>query len=155
MPAHATLIPDYISVSSMARQLRLSRSRLYDLIQQGVFLPPVYSVKTRRPMFPREIADMNLLVRQTHRGVDGSPVIFNQPRTPSAPPTTSTGARRPAQGEYHSGLVASLKRLGLEGVTSAQVGEALGVCYPGGTQGTEDGEVLRRVYRHLRRSVTA
>ena len=43
-------IPPYINVSTMAELLQLSRSRLYQLVEQGVLLKPVYLVSNKRPV---------------------------------------------------------------------------------------------------------
>lgn len=155
MPVRNMMLPEFMSVSTMATQLQMSRSRFYELVDQGIFLPPVFSLRTRRPMFTRELAELNLLVRQTNRGMDGSPILFNKPRSRSATPGSISRPRRTTQANDHADLVAALGQLGLEEVTSARVDEALRTCYPNGRQGVDEGEVLRRVYRHLRRSVSA
>ena len=49
-----------VSVTEMARMLGMSRSRFYQLIQEGVFLPPIHDVETRRPFFPPKIQMANL-----------------------------------------------------------------------------------------------
>ncbi len=76
--------PEFLTVAAMIARLRMSRTRYYQLVKQGVFLPPVYNVRTRRPLCPREIVQRNLLVRETNVGVDGNPVLFNNHRATPA-----------------------------------------------------------------------
>jgi len=44
-----------VSVSEMARIVGLSRSRFYGLVNEGVFPPPVYDLRTRRPFYDLDL----------------------------------------------------------------------------------------------------
>jgi hypothetical protein len=70
-------IAEFVTVADMVAQLEMSRTRYYQLVKQRVFLPPVYNMRTRRPICTRSIVERNLLVRKTHVGIDGNPVLFN------------------------------------------------------------------------------
>ncbi|MGE5612427.1 MAG: helix-turn-helix transcriptional regulator [Bacillota bacterium] len=137
-----------VSVSQMARMVGLSRARFYDLVRSGTFLAPVYSLANRRPMYTAQMQEENLLVRQTGIGVNNQYVLFYE-RQPAAPSPTPT-QRRPIRQE-RSGLMESLRNLGLGNITPAQVDEALASNYPNGTAGVDEVTVVRTVYRHLRR----
>jgi hypothetical protein len=137
----------------MAKMLGLSRSRFYELIVKGVFVPPVYSLATKKPFFPREIQETNLKVRAEQVGFNGEFVLFQERR--SVPQEAPAGAPSRRRDGRAAGLVQSLKSLGLDSVDRAAVERALAACYPSGTDGHDDATVLRTIYRHLRRSGTA
>src|SRR5687768_1003504 len=65
-----------VTVAEMARMVGLSRSRFYELVEAGVFPPPVYCVTTRRPLYPEELQRTCLEVRRRNCGVNGRPVLF-------------------------------------------------------------------------------
>ena len=158
MPASKPTEQDFkeaVSVSEMARMVGLSRARFYELVAQGVFVPPVHSVSSKRPYFNAELQERNLQVRQTHRAaLTGETVLFNEkrcsPPRPAPPVVRRTGRRRAAP---QAGLVEGVKSLGIE-ATAAQVEQALASCFPSGTVGHEETAVLRTIYRHLRRSTS-
>jgi len=148
-----------VSVSQMATMLSLSRSRLYELIERGIFYPPVYSITNRRPFFPLEAQEANLRIRTDQIGANGQFVIFyeHRPRQYRRQPHTATANRRqgnaaPRQINVTSSLISGLRSLGMADVNVAQVGQALAECFPAGAEETDDSTVLRTVYRYLRRS---
>ena len=59
-----------------------------------------------------------------------------------------------AKADY-TDLMENLQALGLPGVTAAAVEKAVGECFPKGTAGQDEHEVLRTIFRHLKRSGTA
>ena len=152
MPANQQIVRAAVSVSQMARILGLSRSRFYVLMTKGVFLPPVYSVATKRAHFPRELQERNLQVRVEQIGVNGEFVLF-QERHP-APQGGQSARSSSRQGARVTTLVLGLKSLGLETVNAAVVERALAASYPQGTNGTDETTILRTVFRYLRRSGT-
>ena len=151
-----------VSVSQMAKMLELSRGRLYELIDKGVFYPPVYGITNRRPFFPQDTQEANLRVRADQIGANGQFVLFyeHRPRQYRRQPHSTTANRRqgnaaPRQNNVTSSLMSGLRSLGMADVNVAQVGQALAECYPNGTEEADDSTVLRTVYRHLRRARTA
>lgn len=152
MPAanqSTNLLRAAVSVTQMARMLGLSRSRFYDLVVKGIFLPPVYSVATRQPFFLREMQETNLRVKAEQQGaLTGEFVLFHERRRP---PQVERQGRARRRNEQASGLVQALRSLGLENVDAAAVERAMRTCYPDGTDGQEHAAVLRTVFRHLRR----
>src|SRR3954466_1344011 len=65
-----------VTVSEMARMVGLSRLRIYQLVEAGVFPQPVYSVANRRPIYVEEAQKVCLEVRRRNCGVNGQPVLF-------------------------------------------------------------------------------
>ena len=142
------------SVSQMARMLGLSRARFYELIHRGVFLAPVYSTANRRPLYTAEMQQRNLDVRRTQRGINNEYVMFYERQKPSQVErsTRQTGRRADRNGQ-HNGLIHGLRSLGMD-ATGSQIEQAMAACFPDGFEGTNESEVLRTVYRHLRRLQT-
>jgi len=150
----ASTLKSAVSVSQMAKMLSLSRSRLYELVEQGIFWPPVYSVADHRPFFPRDIQEANLRIRADQIGANGQFVIFyeRQPRQQTQSQSTAANRRQNNQNNVAASLLQSLRSLGMTDVTRPQVEQVLAECFPNGTAGTDESTVLRTVYRHLRRS---
>ena len=141
-----------VSVSQMAKMLELSRGRLYELIDKGVFYPPVYGITNRRPFFPQDVQEANLRVRLDQIGVNGQYVLFytHRPRQYRRQPHSTTTNRRQnsvtsRQGNVTASLMSGLRSLGMADVNIAQVGQALEECYPDGAGETDDSTVLRTV----------
>ena len=68
------------SVTELAKKLRLSRARFYQLHNTGVFPPPVYCLYTKRPFYPMDLQEKCLKIRKTGIGYNGRPIIFNSKR---------------------------------------------------------------------------
>lgn len=140
-----------VSVSEIARMTGLSRSHFHALMKSGVMPKPVYCLHTRRPMFTRELQQECLLVKETNIGIDGRYVCFYAPRQRDIPPQRNNRRQRPVV-EQHVELLNGLRSLGLSDVSDSKVDAALRHCFPQGVNGTDDGQVLRAVWQHLRRS---
>jgi len=150
-----------VSVAEMARMVSLSRARFYQLIG-STFPHPVYDLRTRRPLYTRELQDICLEVRRRNCGIDGLPILFYAARTapqvrrprprPEQPPRAS---EQPGRSESQAELVAALRGLGMASVTAAQVNAAVRAAFPRGTAGVGQDETIRRVFLHLRRQNSA
>jgi hypothetical protein len=100
-----------------------------------------------RPYFNASQVEDNLKARELGIGVNGEYVLFyERSETPTKPKVT------PASKADHTGLLESLQALGLSGLTTKQVAEAVEDCYPKGTNGEDENDILRTVFRHLKRS---
>ncbi len=146
-----------VSVSEMAKMLGFSRSRLYQLIEEGIFPPPIYDVSTRRPLFDEGMQILCLEARRRNCGINGKPVLFYSARHAlgaQTKPVKKSTAKKVEQNR-HSDLVESLKALGLESVTAAQVDSAIKELFPRGTQDRDLGEVIRSVFLFLKRQNSA
>ena len=139
------------TVVDMARAVGLSRARFYQLIGSA-FPFPVYNVTTRRPFFNEELQRQCLEVRRRNCGIDGKPILFYarrldaaaQAKPPKPPKIRSPKAK-------NDDLIESLKALGLTAVTQAEVQSAVTELFPQGVTGTDQGEVIRAVFLHLKR----
>lgn len=144
-----------VSVAEMARMIGLSRSRFYQLI--GTAFPlPLRQPETERPIYTEEQQKICMEVRRRNCGIDGKPILFYSRRlgtTPSKPrppkPTLEP------QGKDVSALVDGLNALGLTTATAGQIDRATKTLFPQGTNGMDQGEVLRTVFLHLKRQNSA
>lgn len=144
-----------VSVVQMARALGMSRASFYAHVRKGTFLAPIYSLSTRRPVYTADMQARNLEVRATQVGVNGDFVLFyeRQPRSDVQRPTRQPSPRRSERlPDRAVELRERLEGLGLNGLSNAQVCDALEACFPHGTAGVTESDVMRVVYRHLRRS---
>ena len=148
-------IPPYINVSTMAELLQLSRSRLYQLVEQGVLLKPAYLVANRRPVYTQDMALRNLTVKNNNVGINGEIVMFYSTRpmmkltTPKK--TTKEPTLQPVKSSNkHSDIIEALEALGLENVTASQIDSAILKCFPDGTKNVSEDEILREVFRHIK-----
>lgn len=130
-----------ISVSEMAAAVRLSRARFYQLIHQGTFPPPDKEPTTGRPFYSDEKQRVCLEVRERNCGIDGKPVLFYKQRRP--------GKRKPNRNV--DDIVEGVKSLGLTTATEALVAEVKKQFYPNGTDGVDQGEVVKSVFLEMRR----
>ena len=158
-----------VSVVEMAGMLDLSKSRFYALMQAGVFptpsrqscdhpesVPdksctppePVQHESYKRPVFDLELQQKCLEIRNTGIGANGQPVLFNRKRKKSG--QQKPRPNRQAVTEEDAELIEALKSLGLT-ATAEEVQAALGQLYPDGSKGIDQGEVVRRVFLHLRK----
>jgi predicted DNA-binding transcriptional regulator AlpA len=139
-----------ISVSKMCKLLSMSRSQFYWHVRKGTFHAPL-KLTNGRPYYNASMVEDNLKARDMGIGVNGVFVIFYE-RTgdtapkPAAPPSSKTD---------HHNLIESLQALGLSGLTTAIVAKGVSECYPKGTTGQDEQDILRTVFRHLKRSGTA
>jgi hypothetical protein len=146
-------IPDYVNVSKMAQLLNLSRSRLYQLIDKGILLQPVYLISTKHPVYSKEMALRNLNVKNSNVGVNGEIVMFYSVRTTTIISTKKTTKKPPKQttaSSKHSDLIDALESLGLENITTAQIESAIQICFPDGIENISEDEILREVFRYLK-----
>ena len=140
-----------VSVSEMARMVGLSRARFYQLI--GTAFPhPLYDVATRRPVYTEEFQLACLEVRRRNCGIDGKVILFYA-RRPGTTLSVPKARKKPTstQKDQHAEIVEGVKALGLTSVTAAQVESVVTVRYKSGTEGVDQGEVIRTVFLDLKR----
>lgn len=163
MPTSSTHSPsrEFVSLSELAQDiLGMSRARLYELIARGAMPSPVFCVRTRRPMFTKALIQQARMVRQTGVGIDGSALIFyrREATTAISSPSTPARARRGAQASQanrHAEVVLALQGLGVTTADERTVGEAIAQCFPNGLDGQQESDVIRVIFRHLRRRESA
>jgi len=137
----------FVSVVEMSEMLDLSKSRFHFLIQAGVFPKAIRHESCRRPVYDAKLQQECLEIRQTGVGHNGSPVLFNQKRR-------SQTQQKPCQGrlpitEEQAELVEAMRSLGLT-AKAEEVQLAMRELFPTGKDGIDQGEVVRRVFLHLR-----
>ena len=138
-----------ISVSSQCRLLQMSRSQYYFHAKRGTFHSPLYLASNNRPYFTASMVEDNLKARETGVGVNGEYVIFYERREAAA-------KNEPTKPVIDvESLVDGLKTLGLNAVTTDQVEAAVKASFPSGTEGQEESNILRTVFRFLKRSGAA
>ena len=144
-----------LTVADMARALHLSRSRLYSLIDDGVFPMPLYLIKTRRPFYDETLRDQCLEIRRTGLGANGQPVFFYPKRVGLPASARSSSARKkkaakPTVDPLVARLIEMLKGLGINDPKPQSVSSALMDCFPEGVDSHAEGELVAAVFRHLR-----
>lgn len=145
-----------VSVAEMARMVGLSRARFYQLMEDGVFPSPIYSVHTRRPYFSQEMQVDCMDVRKRNCGINGKPILFYAPRHPLSPQPRSVKKPKTAAKpkNQYADLLDGLRSLGLD-VTAAVVEPVVNELFPSGIQILESGEVIRAVFLRLKRQNSA
>lgn len=148
--------PEVMSISAMAREVGLSRSRFYTLISDGIFPQPVYLIRTRRPVYTPELQAACLEARRRGLGaVSGEPVVFYQRLSKSQQtprPSRRKPGTAPAVPPQVVRLIEGLRQLGLADPKPSAVSTALAEAYPDGVGDSDPGAVLAAVYRRLRAS---
>ena len=134
-----------VSVSEMASLCQLSRSRFHALVREGIFPRAVQPGEGKRPYYTQELIQQCLDIRRTGIGQNGQVVLFNRRTGKKADRKRSTTQPPPAE---HPELVESLRSLGLT-VTGQAVAAAVQAVFPGGIEGVDQGEVIRKVFLHL------
>lgn len=135
-----------ITVSRMCAQLFMSRSQFYWHVKRGTFHAPL-RLSNGRPYFNASQVEDNLKARELGIGVNGEFVIFyEKSETPPKPKAT------PASKADYTVLLENLQALGLSGLTTKQIADAVDACYPKGTAGEDENDILRTTFRHLKRS---
>lgn len=142
-----------VSVAEMAGMVGLSRQRFYQLMG-STFPYPLYDVASKRPYYTEAMQQVCLEVRKRNCGIDGKPVMFycTGPRQQLRKPVTKR--KRPVKVNQPTWIMDGLTALGLV-VSPNQVEEAVNDLFPTGVNGQDQGEVLRRVFLHLKCQDTA
>lgn len=132
------------SVTELARQLGLSRTRFYQLQKLGIFPMPLYCVHTRRPFYPLELQIRCLQTRRTGIGHNGRTILFYSKRK-------STSKKPGNQSDkLHTEISDILRQMGLN-VSIDTIKTALKHIYPEGLPpDMEEGLIIRDLFRHLK-----
>lgn len=144
-----------VTVAEMARMVGLSRARFYQLQQAGTFPLPIYDLTTRRPLYNEELQRICLDVRKRNCGIDGKPVLFYARCRALMPSRPKKASKAEPKGKNIPALLDGLNSLGLTTATAAQIEAVTRELFPNGTDGADQGEVLRAVFLHIRRQYSA
>ncbi len=138
-----------ITVSEMCSILGMSRPQFYEHVKRGTFHQPM-RLSNGRPFFNASQVEDNIKAKELGVGVNGEYVLFyTRSKSPKERPTESS------QKLDLNELISGLQSLGLSGLTSKQVTDAVSVCFPKGTETVDENDILRTVFRHLKRSGVA
>ena len=135
-----------VSMTDMAQMLQLSRARFYQLLEQGFFPKPLYDERSKRPYYSLELQQKCLECRQSGVGVDGSFMLFYSPRKKDTKSKFKTTQKTVS---LHQEFAEILESMGLD-CSTKDVSSSLSELYPDGTEGVEQGLVVRELYRHLK-----
>ena len=140
-------IPEVVSINKLCSLMGISRSRYYQILSEGLILPPIYS-DSKRPYFTKEMAIKNLEVKKNNVGVNGKICIFYNVRDSpiSSAKNNNTKKKKNKTTDKYADLIDGLASLGLDEFNNSQVEESLKKCFPNGTDNVEEGEILRQVY---------
>jgi hypothetical protein len=151
-------IPDMVNMTTMARLLNLSRSRLYQLTSNNILLMPAYLISTRKPVYTREMVLRNLQVKQSNCGINGQPILFYTTRhvlhKERTPKVKASQPRRVASPSKYEALLDELTCLGIEDLTVEQVEKAVSNCFPEGSDNVDPDTLLKTIFCHLKRQNT-
>ena len=131
------------SVTEIAEMVQLSRARFYQLLEQGFFPKPLHDDRSKRPYYDIALQTKILEYRESGIGSDGSFMLFYSPRK------KETKMRVKKVDPQIKELTETLESMGLA-VTVEQVQKSLSELYPDGTEGVDQGLVVRELYRHLK-----
>lgn len=138
-----------ITVSEMCSILGMSRTQFYEHVKRGTFHQPL-RLSNGRPYFnASQVAD-NIKAKELGVGVNGEYVLFyTRSESPKERPT------EPLQKLDLNELLSGLQSLALSGLSTKQVSDAVTVCFPKGIDSVDENDILRTVFRHLKRSGVA
>lgn len=125
-----------MTIMEMTEILGVSKTRLYDLIRDGILPAPLRNPSNNRPVFSEQLTETCRQVLKTHIGVNGRPYTPNRKRK------TSNGSA--TKRSRHEGLIVSLSALGMT-ASVKQVDEAVKSL----PEGLDEEEVVRRVFLYL------
>ncbi len=146
-------IPEYLNMSNMAKLLNLSRSRLYQLIDQGILLKPVYLSNNKRPVYTKEMAVRNIEVKKNNVGINGEIIMFYSARTSTTTKPKKTAKKltdqKTVSSDKHADMIDALESLGLENITASQIDSAITKCFKNGTENISEDDILTEIFRYL------
>ena len=137
-----------VSVTEISQMVQLSRARFYQLLEQGFFPKPLHDERSKRPYYDIALQKKILECRQSGIGCDGSCLLFYSPRKNG---TTSSPKKKKVDPVVRE-LAETLESMGLE-TTIEQVKQGLTEIYPDGTEGIDQGVVIRELFRYFKSQV--
>ena len=134
------------SVTSLCKDLGLSRAQFYNLQALGIFPKALKDKRTGRPYFDTELQRTCHQIRSSGIGHNGQPYLFYSPRTNPGKPGGNRGNHIDSK---HKEFVSTLNQMGLA-VNAEQVSNVLKELYPDGTNGTDEGIIVRELFRYFK-----
>lgn len=141
------------SVAETAILCGMSRSRFYDLVETGVMPPPLYSLRTRRPHYPADLAALCVRVKETNVGFNGEFVMFYdrrpKPTTVRAAVPSHNGRKVMPADPLTQEMLETLRAMGVRVVEVEMLDAIRRRCPEGVTEGSFETD-LRAVFDALR-----
>jgi len=143
------------SVTEMAQMLGFSRGRFYQLVEQGVFPPPIYDIRTRRPYYTAEQQQVCLRIRQTNIDWKGRPILFYSPRKKgdlsASPSSSAKKGKKASLNPRYQEIAEALVNLGITNVSSEQIHETVNTLFPNQSlENLDHGTVIRQLFRFFK-----
>jgi hypothetical protein len=136
-----------VSVSEMAAALDLSRARFYQLLDAQILPQPVYDLRTHRPIYPQDLQEKCLAVRQTGIGSNGRYMLFYTSRKNTGSSPKKSASKKVSKNQD---IREALTTMGLD-VSAEQVSKAVADVFPDGIENRDQGLVLRELFRHFKK----
>lgn len=130
----------FVTFSEMSELLGISKTRLRDLIRDGIFPEPLRNASNNRPYFSHQLTEDCRQVIKTRVGVNGQPYTPNRKHKAKSGTTTNHRSR-------NDSLTVSLAGLGLN-ASAKQIDEAMKTL----PKGLDEGEIVKQVFLRLRQN---
>jgi hypothetical protein len=138
------------SVADMIKVLGMSRAQFYNLMSQGVFPPPIYCLRTHRPMYNMELQIRCLEIKESNIGFNGQYVLFYSPRKEKVETETVPATKRkPKADKTLKEFSETLNNMGIS-VTEEQIAAAISEMYGDEIGSREHGLIIRDLYRFFK-----
>jgi hypothetical protein len=139
-----------VSVTEMARMVGLSRARFYQLVRSGTFPVADQDEITQRPFFSEDKQRQILEARRRNCGVNGKAVLFYSRRRDFGSVKVARTQKPQVKCNHFTELMDGLAALNVT-TTAAQVEPVVKELFPQGTDGMDQGEVVRAVFLRIHR----
>jgi hypothetical protein len=136
-----------VSVGEMASMINLSRARFYQLLNEGILPQPLYSLRTKRPLYTAELQQQCIDVRESNIGVNNQYILFYSTRKKDAQPRNPK--KRIKTNSVHKEFAETLNSMGLD-CSAKDVSASLSELYPDDIGEMDHGVVIRDLFRLLR-----
>ncbi|MDB4778235.1 hypothetical protein OAG68_02140 [bacterium] len=135
----------------MAKMCKVSRSRFYQLVQQGFFPTPDYDSDSGRPFYNEAKQQIAVEVKRSCLGVNGRRIMFYAPRRPTEAQSSRLKAQqhKPRARIAYAELIDSLSSLGIN-ATAKQVEIAIRELYSSEQPDLDSPTVIKAVFLKLR-----
>ena len=146
-------LPERLNPAGMARMLKMSRARLYQLMNTGTFPQPNRDDPTH-PYFTREQQAQILQIYKTNVGLDGKSIFFRPKETRTPPPSRM---KRPTSAltQDSQEFLSAIRGLGLTQVKRGDLQEAIAAVFPGGTVPEDKSLAVKQLFLHLRQKYSS
>lgn len=143
-----------VSVTEMARMVGLSRARFYQLVRGGTFPVADQDEITQRPFFSEDKQRQILEARRRNCGVNGKAILFYSRRRDLGSVKVARPTKPQPKNNQFIELLDGLGALGVS-INVAQVEPLVKELFPQGTEGVDQGEIIRAVFLSIRRQNSA